>query len=72
MFLIFDEVSVLSTKNQKLLKDFVNEKGLEVIYVTPDLPLVDVENIDIYKFRNLKGEFEVIKLIADEGIKIAN
>ena len=40
--------------------------------MTPDLPLVDVENIDIYKFRNLKGEFEVIKLIADEGIKIAN
>ena len=70
LFLILDEVSVLSTKNQKLLKEFVNEKGLGVIYVTPDLPLVDVEDIDIYKFRNVKGEFEVVKLIADEGIKI--
>ena len=71
-FLILDEVSVLSTKNQKLLKEFVNEKGLGVIYVTPDLPLIDVEDIDIYKFRNVKGEFEVIKLIADEGINIEN
>jgi hypothetical protein len=70
LFLILDEVSVLSTKNQKLLKEYVNERGLGVIYVTPDLPLVDVEGIDIYKFRNVGGEFEVVKLIADEGIKI--
>jgi flagellar biosynthesis GTPase FlhF len=69
-FLILDEVSVLSTKNQKLLKEYVNERGLGVIYVTPDLPLVDVEGIDIYKFRNVGGEFEVVKLIAEEGIKI--
>jgi len=69
-FLILDEVSVLSTKNQKLLKEFVNERGLGVIYVTPDLPLVDVEDIDIYKFRNVGGEFEVVKLIGKEGIKI--
>jgi hypothetical protein len=72
LFLILDEVSVLSTKNQKLLKEYVNERGLGVIYVTPDLPLVDVEGIDIYKFRNIGGEFEVIKLIAEEGIKIEN
>ena len=70
LFLILDEVSVLSTKNQKLLKNYVNERGLGVIYVTPDLPLVDVEDIDIYKFRNVNGEFEVIKLIAKEGIKV--
>jgi len=70
LFLILDEVSVLSTKNQKILKNYVNERGLGVIYVTPDLPLVDVDEIDIYKFRNIKGEFEVIKLIAKEGIKI--
>jgi chromosome segregation ATPase len=70
LFLILDEVSVLSTKNQKLLKEYVNERGLGVIYVTPDLPLVDVEDIDIYKFRNVGGEFEVVKLIADEGIKV--
>ncbi|NPA12019.1 MAG: ATP-binding protein [Epsilonproteobacteria bacterium] len=72
LFLILDEVSVLSTKNQKLLKDFVNQRGLGVIYVTPDLPLVDVEDIDIYKFRNVGGEFEVVKLISPEGIKIDN
>jgi DNA repair exonuclease SbcCD ATPase subunit len=72
LFLILDEVSVLSTKNQKLLKEFVNERGLGVIYVTPDLPLVDVEGIDIYKFRNVGGEFEIVRLIADEGIKIEN
>ncbi|WP_096258620.1 ATP-binding protein [Lebetimonas natsushimae] len=72
LFLILDEVSVLSTKNQKLLKEYVNERGLGVIYVTPDLPLVDVEGIDIYKFRNIGGEFEVVKLIADDGIKIEN
>ena len=70
LFLILDEVSVLSTKNQKLLKEYVNERGLGVIYVTPDLPLVDVEEIDIYKFRNVDGEFEVVKLIAEEGIKV--
>jgi hypothetical protein len=70
LFLILDEVSVLSTKNQKLLKEYVNERGLGVIYVTPDLPLVDVEDIDIYKFRNVEGEFEVVKLIAEDGIKI--
>ena len=70
LFLILDEVSVLSTKNQKLLKEYVNERGLGVIYVTPDLPLVDVEDIDIYKFRNVGGEFEVVKLIADDGIKV--
>ena len=69
-FLILDEVSVLSTKNQKLLKEFVNEKGLGVIYVTPDLPLVDVEEIDIYKFRSENGEFEVIRLINEDGINV--
>ncbi len=70
LFLIVDEVSVLSTKNQKLLKDYVNKKDLGVIYITPDLPLVDIENIDIYKFRSHNGEFEVIKLISKDGIKI--
>jgi len=70
LFLILDEVSVLSTKNQKLLKEYVNERGLGVIYVTPDLPLVDVEDIDIYKFRNVGGEFEVVRLIGEEGIQI--
>ena len=70
MFLILDEVSVLSTKNQKLLKEYVNERGLGVIYVTPDLPLVDVEDIDIYKFRNVEGEFEVVRLISEDGIKV--
>ncbi|EDM22876.1 ATP-binding protein [Caminibacter mediatlanticus] len=70
LFLILDEVSVLSTKNQKLLKNYVNERGLGVIYVTPDLPLVDVDEIDIYKFRNVKGEFEVVRLIGEDGIKI--
>jgi len=69
--LILDEVSVLSTKNQKLLKEFVNERGLGVIYVTPDLPLVDVEDIDIYKFRNVGGEFEVVKLIGKEKIGVS-
>ncbi|NPA87123.1 MAG: ATP-binding protein [Epsilonproteobacteria bacterium] len=71
LFLILDEVSVLSTKNQKLLKDYVNERGLGVIYVTPDLPLVDVDEIDIYKFRNVGGEFEVVRLISEEGIHVS-
>jgi len=70
LFLILDEVSVLSTKNQKLLKEYVNERGLGVIYVTPDLPLVEVDEIDIYKFRNVGGEFEVVRLIGEEGIRI--
>ncbi|WP_456480083.1 ATP-binding protein [Nautilia sp.] len=70
LFLILDEVSVLSTKNQKLLKEYVNERGLGVIYVTPDLPLVEVEDIDIYKFRNVGGEFEVVRLIGEEGVRI--
>jgi hypothetical protein len=70
LFLILDEVSVLSTKNQKLLKEYVNERGLGVIYVTPDLPLVDVEDIDIYKFRNVGGEFEVVRLIGEEGVRV--
>ena len=69
-FLILDEVSMLSTKNQKILKEYVNQRGLGVIYVTPDLPLVDVEEIDIYKFRNINGQFEVVKLINDPGIQI--
>jgi len=48
----------------------VNERGLGVIYVTPDLPVLgDVEEIDIYKFRSTNGEFEVIRLISEEGIK---
>jgi len=70
LFLILDEVSVLSTKNQKLLKEYVNERGLGVIYVTPDLPLVDVDEIDIYKFRNVGGEFEVVRLIGEEGVRV--
>jgi len=70
LFLILDEVSVISAKNQKLLRDYVNERGLGVIYVTPDLPVLgDVEEIDIYKFRSTNGEFEVIRLISEEGIK---
>jgi hypothetical protein len=31
---------------------------------------VDVEEIDIYKFRNVGGEFEVVRLIGEEGIKV--
>jgi hypothetical protein len=45
------------------LKEFVNRQGLGVIYVTPDLPLIDPEGVSIYKFRNRDGEFEVIQLV---------
>ena len=70
LFLILDEVSVISAKNQELLRNYVNERGLGVIYVTPDLPVLgDVEAIDIYKFRNINGEFMVYRLINEEGIK---
>ena len=70
LFLILDEVSVISAKNQELLRDYVNERGLGVIYVTPDLPVLgDVEAIDIYKFRNINGEFMVYRLINEAGIK---
>ena len=73
LFLILDEVSVISAKNQELLRNYVNERGLGVIYVTPDLPVLgDVENIDIYKFRNIDGEFRAYRLINEEGIKIEN
>ena len=70
LFLILDEVSVISAKNQELLRDYVNERGLGVIYVTPDLPVLgDVEAIDIYKFRNINGKFKTYRLINEEGIK---
>jgi DNA repair exonuclease SbcCD ATPase subunit len=69
LFLILDEVGVISTKNQQILKDFVNKRGLGVIYIAPNLPYIELnKNISIYKFRNINGTFETIQMIADNGI----
>lgn len=62
-FLIVDEVSRLHSANQEKLREFANEKGFGIVFVTPEPTYSKPESIKYYRFRkNVDNEFEAIEL----------
>ena len=61
-FLIVDEVSRLHSTNQKKLKNFANEAGFKIIFVTPEPVFANTKELFYYKFCKNNESFEVIEL----------
>ncbi len=61
-FLIVDEVARLHSENQRRLKNFANESGFRIIFVTPEPVFADPEALLYYKFEKKGEKFRVIAL----------
>ncbi|WP_456458245.1 hypothetical protein, partial [Nitratifractor sp.] len=61
-FLIVDEVARLHSENQRRLKNFANESGFRIIFVTPEPVFADPEALLYYKFEKRGEKFRVIAL----------
>ncbi len=61
-FLIVDEVARLHSENQKRLKNFANESGFRIIFVTPEPVFADPEALLYYKFVKSGEKFQAIAL----------
>ncbi|WP_292661118.1 hypothetical protein [Nitratifractor sp.] len=61
-FLIVDEVARLHSENQRRLKNFANESGFRIIFVTPEPVFADPEALLYYKFVKRGEKFQVIAL----------
>lgn len=55
-FLIIDEISKLQSKNQDLLREYINENGFKTLYITPDPAYPDPERAIYYTFKNIQEE----------------
>ncbi len=62
-FLIVDEVSRLHSSNQKRLKEFANQSGFKIIFVTPEPVFANADELKYYKFVKMaEDKFEAIEL----------
>lgn len=61
-FLIVDEVARLHSNNQKRLKDFANEAGFKIIFVTPEPVFANAKELKYYKFEKRDEKFFAIEL----------
>jgi len=61
-FLIVDEVARLHSENQRRLKNFANESGFRIIFVTPEPVFADPEALLYYRFEKSGEKFRVIAL----------
>ena len=61
-FLIIDEVARLHSNNQKRLKDFANEAGFKIIFVTPEPVFANAKELKYYKFEKRDEKFFAIEL----------
>lgn len=64
-FLIIDEISKLQHKNQKRLKQYINDHDFRTLFITPDPSYPNPETTIHYMFRNNgndKGKLEIIQM----------
>lgn len=60
-YLIIDEISRLQHKNQKLLKEYINNHGFKTLFITPDALYPDLENAIYYIFKNIENDGESLR-----------
>ncbi|MDY0193376.1 MAG: hypothetical protein RBR93_07605 [Aliarcobacter butzleri] len=61
-FLIIDEVSKLQSKNQNLIKKYINDNGFKTLFITPDPAFPDPEKALYYTFKNIQDENENLEI----------
>jgi hypothetical protein len=62
-FLIIDEVSKLQTKNQDLIRHYINENGFKTLFITPDPAYPDPDRALYYTFKNIQEEGETLEIM---------
>lgn len=55
-FLIIDEVSKLQSKNQNLIKEYINSNGFKTLFITPDPAYPDPDRAIYYTFKNIQED----------------
>lgn len=61
-FLIIDEVSKLQSKNQNLIKKYINQNGFKTLFITPDPAYPDPQKALFYTFKNIQEEGETLEI----------
>ena len=61
-FLIIDEISKLQSKNQDLIRKYINENGFKTLFITPDPAYPDPERALYYTFKNIQEEGETLEI----------
>lgn len=61
-FLIIDEVSKLQSKNQNLIKEYINKNGFKTLFITPDPAYPDPQKALFYTFKNIQEEGETLEI----------
>lgn len=61
-FLIIDEVSKLQSKNQNLIKEYINQNGFKTLFITPDPAYPDPQKALFYTFKNIQEEGETLEI----------
>ena len=61
-FLIIDEISKLQSKNQDLIREYINENGFKTLFITPDPAYPDPKRALYYTFKNSQEEGETLEI----------
>lgn len=61
-FLIIDEVSKLQSKNQNLIKEYINTNGFKTLFITPDPAYPDPDKAIYYTFKNIQEDGENLEI----------
>ncbi len=61
-FLIIDEISKLQSKNQDLIRHYINENGFKTLFITPDPAYPDPQRAIYYTFKNIQEEGETLEI----------
>ena len=61
-FLIIDEVSKLQSKNQDLIRKYINDNGFKTLFITPDPAYPDPKRAIYYTFKNIQEEGETLEI----------
>lgn len=61
-FLIIDEISKLQSKNQDLIRSYINENGFKTLFITPDPAYPDPQKAIYYTFKNIQEEGETLEI----------
>lgn len=62
-FLIIDEISKLQSKNQTLIRQYINKNGFKTLFITPDPAYPDPEQALFYTFKNIHEEGETLEIM---------
>lgn len=61
-FLIIDEVSKLQSKNQSLIREYINNNGFKTLFITPDPAYPDPDKAIYYTFKNIQEDGETLEI----------